>query len=209
MPTKRIFITHVLLLCFMLIFQACAKSTIVTSWMDETGTDYRMDKVLVIAIFKDSISQKIYEKSFVDLLNKAGVQAFAGSSYKLGPDEPHQGAIDSALEQTEATSVLITHILSETTDSYTIAPMDYYVGYGGSYDSIHGFHTYVYERTFAPAETVEKRHERMAVTLLDGATEKPVWSAISESINLEERLQVDDKELERLFINDLKKKKIL
>lgn len=195
--------------CFALLFQGCGKSKIVTSWLDENKTEYQIEKVLVIAVFKDPITQKIYETSFVNLLKKAGVEAIPGSVYRLGPDEPHQNAITSALTQTGANSVLITHVLSNTTKTYTVAPMVDNVSYFSYWNSAYGYHSYVYEQTFSPAETIEKRHERMSVTLFDAATNKPVWSAISDSVNFEERLRIDDEELERLFINDMKKKKLL
>ncbi len=49
----------------------------------------------------------------------------------------------------------------------------------------------------------------MEVTLFDGDGGKPVWSVRSESVNLEDRLRIDDEELENLFIADLRKRKIL
>lgn len=177
--------------------------------MDNSKTGYHLDKVLVIAVFKDPITQKIYESSFVNLLKNAGIQAYAGSNYRLGPDEPHTNAIKSALKKTGATSVLITHILSDTSKTYTVAPLDDSISYFTYWDSPYRYHRYVYEQAFAPAETIEKRYERMAATLFGADTGKAIWSAISESVNFEDRLRVDDEQLEKLFINDMKKKKLL
>ena len=197
------------LACLALLFQGCGKSKLITSWVDGNQPEYHLSKVLVIAVFKDPITQRIYENSFVNLLSNAGIEAFPGSMYRLGPDAPHKEAIASALTKTGASSILITHILSNTKSTYTVAPMIDYESYFTYWNSANEYHSYVYEQTFAPAETIETRHERMAVTLFDAGGDKPVWSAVSESVNFEDRLRVDDEELETLFINDMRKKKLL
>ena len=209
MNKSKYYLIIAALFCLPLLLQGCGKSKLVTSWMDDTKPGYRLNKVLVIAVFKDPITQRIYENSFVNLLNNVGVEAFPGSAYRLGPDEPDKESIASALTKSGAGSILITHILSNTKSTYTVAPMVDYASYFTYWDSVYGYHSYVYEQTFAPAETIETRHERMAVTLFDAESGKAVWSAISESTNFEDRLRVDDEELERLFINDMKKKQLL
>ena len=83
-----------------LLLQGCGKSKLVTSWVDDSKPEYHLSKVLVIAVFKDPITQGIYENSFVNLLTNAGVEAFPGSMYRLGPEEPHKEAIASALTKT-------------------------------------------------------------------------------------------------------------
>jgi len=191
------------------LLQACAKSKLVSSWMDEARTGYHTDKILVLGVFKDAITQEIYENSFVDLLKNAGVQAVAGNKYDLGPEKPRKEAIDSALEKSGATSVLITHVISETEKTITTSPADDYALYGGYWDSFHGYYGYVYEQVWGPADTVEKLYERREAILFDAAGGKPVWSARSESVDLEGRLRTDDEQLERLFVADLRKKKIL
>jgi hypothetical protein len=193
----------------LLLLQGCGHSKLVTSWMNDSKPGYRLSKVLVIAVFKDPITRKIYENSFINLLKNVGVEAFPGSAYRLGSNEPNDEDIASALTKTGAGSILITHILSKTKSTYTVAPEVDYASYFTYWDSFYGYHSYVYEQTFAPAETIETRHERMAVTLFDADRGKPVWSAISESVNFEDRLRVDDEELEKLFINDLKEKQLL
>jgi hypothetical protein len=209
MTKCKFFLIIFALFCLPLLFQGCGHSKLVTSWMDNSKPEYRLSKVLVIAVFKDPITQRIYENSFVNLLKNAGVAAFPGSVYRLGPNEPNNEAIASALTETGAGSILITHILSKTKSTYTVAPMVDYSSYFTYWDSYYGYHSYVYEQTFAPAETIETRHERMAVTLFDADGGKAVWSAISESVNFEDILRVDDEELERLFINDMRKKQLL
>jgi hypothetical protein len=209
MTKTKLLLILTALSCLSLFLQGCGKSKLVTSWKDDTKPGYQLSKVLVIAVFKDPITQRIYENSFVNLLKNAGVEAFPGSAYRIGADEPDKNAIASALTKTEANSFLITHILSNTKSTYNVAPMVDYTSYITYWDSIYGYHRYVYEQTFAPSETIETRHERLAVTLFDAVSGTAIWSAISESTNFEDRLRVDDEELERLFINDMRKKQLL
>ncbi len=205
----RLLTFSVSLLFLVLLFQGCAKSKLVASSMDEARRGYHLEKVLVIAVFKDSTTQQIYENSFVDILEKAGIQAFAGSKYGLGPEKHRKEAIYAALEKSGATSVLITHVLSKTTKIINYPPVDEYVEYGGYWDSLHGYYSYIYEQAWLPGDTVEKKYERMEITLFDAGGGKPVWSARSESVDFEDMLRKDDEQLEKLFIDDLRKKKIL
>ncbi len=198
-----------LIICVAFLLQGCGKSKLISTWVSNSTTDYHIDKVLVIAIMQDPINRQIYEDSFVSLLQKSGAKAFAGSTYNLDTEKPTKDEIATAVSKTGASSILITHILSNTTDTYTVPPMDDYVAYFGSWSSVTGAHTYVYDRTFAPAETTEERDERMVVTLFASGGGKPIWSAVSNSVNLELRLRSDDENLEELFINSLKEKNLL
>ncbi len=210
MNNKQNVIRTLSTLLIVLLFFGCSKSTLVTSWEKSAHNAYQMKKVLVIAVFKDPITQSIYENSFVNLLKKSGVEAVAGNKYKLsGPDKPSKQAIDSVLEKSGATSLLITHVLSISTQTYHDPPMEDYVVYGGYWDSYYGYHSYVYHQIWAAETTTQQRYERMEVTLFDAASNAPVWSARSESVNLEDRLRRDDEELERLFIANLRKRNLL
>jgi len=210
MTCKQNFIRTLLTLTIVFLIFGCSKSRLITSWVKTDHNEYQLKKVLVIAVFKDAITQDIYEKSFVNLLQKSGVDAVAGNIYNItGPNKPSKQAIESALEKSGATSLLITHVLSITTKTYHEPPMEDSVVYGGYWDSYFGYHSYVHHQIWAAETTTQKRYERMEVTLFDVATNTLFWSARSQSINLEDRLRKDDEELERLFIEDLRKKHLL
>ncbi len=109
MICKQTVIRTLFTLAIIPLFLGCSKSKLVTSWVKSDHSEYQLQKVLVIAVFKDPVTQAIYENSFVDLLQKSGVIAVAGNKYHLtGPDKPSKQAIDSALEKSGATSLLIT-----------------------------------------------------------------------------------------------------
>ena len=210
MNYRQHLIRKLLTLSILFLLLGCSKSQLVTSWVKTNHNEYRLKKVLVVAVFKDPITQSIYENSFVNLLQKYGVNAVAGNTYNItGPDKPSRQAIDSALEKSGSTSLLITHILSISTETYHDPPEEDYVVYGGYWDSYYGYHNYVHHQIWAAETTTQKRYERMEVTLFDAAGKAPIWSARSQSVNLEDRLRKDDEELERLFIADLQKKHLL
>ncbi len=210
MTCKQTVIRTLFILAIIPLFLGCSKSKLVTSWVKADHGEYQLQKVLVIAVFKDPVTQAIYENSFVNLLQKSGVIAVAGNKYHLtGPDKPSKQAIDSALEKSGATSLLITHILSISTQTYHDPPMEDYVVYGGYWDSYYGYHSYVHHQIWAAETTTQKRYERMEVTLFDATGDTALWSVRSKSVNLEDRLRRDDEELEKLFIEDLRKNHFL
>ena len=74
-----------LLFLFLIVIsgQACVKNRLTSSWVDQSFKGPVKGKILVIGIFKDPTTHKIFEDSFVESLVKAGADAIP--SYLLWP----------------------------------------------------------------------------------------------------------------------------
>ncbi len=189
--------------------QACAKSSLITSWTADSFHGPVKEPVLVVGVFKNPVAQKIYENSFVELLGEQGVSAVPSFQYDLADQKSGEKKLKHAIAQSGAGAILITHLLGETINVKQLTPAENRQIFAATWDSHHGYHAYVYDRVWAEGERVEKRVDRFDTVIFDRKSGKAVWSARSKSVNFEDLLRKDDQELERLFVKDMLKHNVL
>ena len=189
--------------------QSCAKSTISSSWIDDSYHGPINGPILVIGVFKDPIAHKIYEDSFVAQLRKAGQQAIPSYKYDLRSPQPSKEKLQRVVEQAGASVILVTHLLNEKSSDYQFPEKRYAYASSVSWDERDGYHSSVYAAVWGGGKTVEKTVDRMEASLFDGQSGKHIWSAQSKSVNLNKLLRKDDEQLEELFIKDLQHHNLL
>ena len=205
---------HYLRLFFCLIvtlglLQACSKSTLISSWVNESCQKPIKGPILVIGVYQDPVAHKIYEDSFVEELHKVGQIAIPSYDYGLAPFQPSKDKLQEIIKRTGASTILITHLLSEDSGHYQFPEKHYAYASTLSWDQINGYHSAVYAETWGGNKTVDKTVDCMEATLFDGATGEYIWSARSKSVNLEKLLRKDDEQLEEVFIKDMQRHKLL
>lgn len=144
---------------------ACASTTLDNSWKNPKYGGAPIGKVLVAGISNQASVRRVFEDTFVDSLQAAGVAAVA--SHTLIPEDGQipEDKLKAAVEQAGAKGVLITRLVKRETEISTVgSPMPppaiaasravYYHGYyssawGGYYEpvSIQQFTTVVAETT--------------------------------------------------------------
>lgn len=204
----RLQLTLTLLISSILLL-GCAQNRLNDSWADSEYHGPIEGPVLVIGVFKDSTAHKIYEDSFVAKLQTAGVKAIPSHQFNLQTPKPSAEKIRQVVQQTGATSILYTHLLSENTKSFEFLSTRYAVAGVATLDGAYGYHSTIYAETFGGSETVDKTTDLMATVLFDVKSGKLIWSAHSKSVNLNNMVRADDERLEALFIKDMKAHNIL
>ena len=162
-----------LAVCFILT-ASCATTKMTDAWKDE---NYRgtIRKVVVIGIFKEPDTRKIFEDEFADRLKARGVEALA--SHKIIPDAelPDKEAVIGKIRKAGADSVLVTRVVdTETVKTYVpgetyIVPS--YYGYYGTY------YSYIYK----PGYTVQEGYAYTETNLYGLGDEKLIWSGRSKT----------------------------
>lgn len=120
---RNIRIVHLLsLLLIAALGQACVQNSITSSWIDQSFKGPVNRRILVIGIFKDATTHKIFEDSFVDSLVKAGADAVP--SYPYGQEEERHSKewLHQAVQQSGAAFVLLTHLSDEQKRSIRSIP---------------------------------------------------------------------------------------
>jgi len=193
-----------LILLFAVSSQACVRNTMISSWIDQSFKGPVNGKILVVGIFKDSTTHKIFEDSFVESLVKAGAEAVPSYPYGQGEIRHSKKWLDQAVQQSGASFVLITHLSDERKQVYTADPHGLILG-GATYEnSIVGYQSYVLELTLEQGYTLTKTEDYIAATLFDCLSDKPIWSSKSKSVNLDRYLRAEDEQMDNLLIKDMK-----
>ena len=170
------------LLCSLLLLSGCQTTEVLNIWSDDSLSE-KFSDVLVIAIFKEPAYRNIAEQRLVEVLQAQGVEAeSAGILYpQEGPMD--QDTIDGMVAQSSADSVMIVRLV-DTREETVYTPGTTYVpgGYGGRYSmGYYGYYGGGHTVMSTPGYTTEYNISTVETTLFSTATNKRVWSTITET----------------------------
>jgi hypothetical protein len=144
-------------------------------WKDDNfrGT---IRKVVVIGIFKEPDTRKIFEDEFADRLKARGVDATASHKIISGTELPDKEATIGIIRKLGADAVLVTRVMdTETVKTYVPGQTYIMPGYYGYYGAYHG---YVYSQ---PGYTETEGYAYTETNLYNIADEKLIWSGRSKT----------------------------
>lgn len=169
---------------------------LINRWHDPDFAGPKLQKVLVLGIFKDQEQRRAFESAFVKQIDPSGKQAIAG--YTLMPemeDYDSKEDIMAAVEQSGADSVLITHFRGNIKKAHEVPGRVEYISdagpqsaYGGSRYGRYGYgyggyYGSTYQRVYRDGYTSMDSIVQLETKVYAVATEKPVWSGFSKSKN--------------------------
>lgn len=199
----------VIILVSTLFFTSCGTSSLTATWHDSSyGGSAILKDVLVIAVAKDVTIKRLYEDSFVEKLADAGAHGVAGYTLNQPDIKPEKEAIEAAVKEAGASSVLITRYLGTDTKEHYRPPQRTSIYADPYYSSIRGYYPMAYREVYTPGYTVTVTTIFLESNLYDAKTGKLVWTARSESINPTMTKKYVN-ELVNIFFSDLKKNGLL
>lgn len=194
-----------MILLFAVAMQACAKkNTLTSSWVDDSFARPIKGKILVLGVFKNPTTHKIYEDSFVASLVRAGVNAVPSYNYAQTYPRHTKGWLDMVVKESGASFVLMPHFINEKKDTDNFRAEGVILGGGMSFNSFGQEYSYIVEETFKPGFNETRTTDFIKVTLFDEKSDKPVWSAVSKSINFNPYYRAQDIQLDNVYIKDMK-----
>lgn len=197
------------LLLLTLLGQACARNTITSSWVDQSFKGPIKGRIIVVGVFQDPTTHKIFEDSFVISLTKAGVDAVPSYKYSQGEKRHSKEWLKQIVKDSGASTILITHLSNEKKMTEDIPPHGLILGgemYGNGVD---GYQSFVLEKTLEPGYILTRTDDFIDATLFDCQSNKPIWASKSKSVNLNHFLRTDDEQLDDLYIFDMKRNHLL
>ncbi len=197
-----------------LLISACSTQTqLYERWNDVTYSGPKLNKVLVIGVFKDDIRRRAFEMNFVNSVNTKGEHAIAG--YTLLPEnETYKTKEDimAAVKKSGVDSVLITSYKGTKEKKRDVAPrIDYapsmgrYGNYGYGYRGYYGSR---YASVYRPGYTVTDTIVQLETRVFSVSDEKLIWAGKSKSTNVSSNEEVV-KELVKLVVEDLRKSNLI
>lgn len=161
---------------------ACSSTKMVSTWKADGFQRGSIKKVLVIGVFKGDGVREVVEGQFVDLLKDEHVEAAASNAF-FTPAELQRDAIVQKVRELQYDGVLLARVLDREllTKHYPAGskPTSVQVGY---YDDWYKDYITSTEEIAAIGYTVQSSSSaRVETKLYDARTQKPVWSALSET----------------------------
>jgi len=153
---------------------SCATTKMTDVWRDD---NYRgtIRKVVVIGIFKEPDTRKIFEDEFADRLKARGVDATASHKIFSAAELPDKDVVIAKIRKLGADGVLVTRVVdTETVKTYVpgqayIVPT--YYSYYGSY----------YSYSYRPGYTETEGYAYTETNLYGPDDEKLIWSGRSKT----------------------------
>jgi hypothetical protein len=153
---------------------SCATTKMTDTWRDD---NYRgtIRKVVVIGIFKEPDTRKIFEDEFADRLRARGVDATASHKIVSDAEMPDKDVVIGKIRKSGADTVLVTRVMDmETVKNYVpgqsyIVPT--YYSYYGSY----------YSYSYRPGYTETTGSAYLETNLYNLGDEKLIWSGRSKT----------------------------
>jgi hypothetical protein len=171
-----------LLACFLLP-ASCATTKMTDVSRDE---NYRgtIRKVVVVGIFKESDTRKIFEDEFADRLRARGLDAIASRKLVSDAEMPDKDLVIRKIREFGADTVAVTRVMDmETVKNYVPGQayaMPTYYGYYGAY----------YSYSYRPAYTETKGYAYLETNLYNVGDEKLIWSGRSTTKLTETRYEL-------------------
>jgi len=171
-----------LLVCFCLP-ASCATTKMTDTWKDDTyrGT---IRKVVVIGIFKEPDTRKIFEDEFADRLRARGVDATASHKIISAAELPDKDIGIGKIRKLGADTVFVTRVLDMEMEKNYVPGQAYavptYYSYYGSY----------YSYSYRPGYTETTGSAYLETNLYNVGDEKLIWSGRSTTKLTETRYEL-------------------
>jgi len=153
---------------------SCATTKMTNVWRDE---NYRgtIGKVVVLGIFKEPDTRKIFEDEFADRLRARGVDATASHKILSADDMPDKDVVIGKIRKQGADAILVTRVVDMETQKTHVPGKAYAVP--NYYNDYSPYYTYVSR----PGYTVQEGHADTETNLYGLGDEKLIWSGRSNT----------------------------
>ncbi len=207
---QKIFFTAFLMVAVMGLVSCASSTKLYERWHDGEYAGPKLQKVLVLGIFKDDIQRRSFEAAFANEVDGTGKRAVAG--YTLMPDAEdfdNKEEIIAAVNKIGADSVLITSFKGVIEKQREVpARVDYVPRMGRSYGrygyGYGGYYGSTYETVYRPGYTTTDTIVQLETRVYAVKTEKLVWAGKTKSVNASSGEKII-KDLANLVVADMKK----
>jgi hypothetical protein len=160
--------------CFLaLTLAACATTSVLNQWKDPTWQGPPATQVVVVGIARSDTTRRVFEDTFVQQLNAAGLHALPAYT-QVQPGEDGSVKLSDFVKTSGAEAVMVTRV-QRVQQKINVSPGYAPVGYGRFY----GW----YGTAWAASPTVSQYEVvTLETTVWDTRSEKVVWGATTERV---------------------------
>ena len=172
-----------------LVLAACAttSSRMNSSWVDPDHARTPIRKVLVIGLARDAAMRKTFESKMSNILEHEGVAAVPSFGIMqdlvgIGDEAAAREIVRAAVVKSGADAVTVTRLVREDSSQRVVQGATY-VAPSPYYYNMYGYYYNSYQVVSTPDYVVEDKFYIVESNLYNVASEKLVWTGISETVN--------------------------
>ena len=158
----------------MSVLASCASTKLRETRVDGSYAGGPLESVLVVALDGDARRRSLVERELISRLNSRGIAAVAGTGVVAAEADTDHESIKRKARELRIDTVLVTSLISVETERYYVPGQS--MRYHGYFDPATG-------REYSPGTWDEVEIVRLEIKLYDVATDTPIWSAASETLD--------------------------
>jgi hypothetical protein len=164
---------------------SCGTSTsLVQHWSDTSYQGQPGQKMMIIALAKSERNQYTWEEAFSTALQREKVQPLAGSKFLPAGSMADESTLKQDIKESGANLVAVTRLVAVDKEQQYVPGSTYYTPAPGYY-GMYGYYASSYGVVHEPGYMVENTIVKLETNVYDVATEKLVWSGLTETLNPE------------------------
>lgn len=201
MLTKKIITLLLVSVTIITLVSSCAPSTqMAGSWKNE---EFKGDinKVLVLAIAKQTWSRKAFEYTLRDDFKAYGIEALATLDVISSEQKISKGTFNKFFKDKNIDAVVVSRVVG-VDEKQTQVYNDMYVLPYGYYNGFHSFYFATYDYIYNPGYTVTNETVRIETNLYNAHDSSLIWSGISESLDPDDAFDLIDS-VSKIIISEL------
>lgn len=159
---------------------ACATTSVSNEWKDPSWTGPPASMVVVVGIARSDTTRRIFEDTFANDLNAAGIHAIA-SYTQIQPGEANSTKLGDYVKSNNAEVVLVTRV-QRVEQKVDVSPGYGPGGYGGVYGGYGRFYGW-YGSAWASQPMVTSYDVvTLETTVWEPGSEKLIWAATTKRV---------------------------
>jgi hypothetical protein len=181
---KRIVMVVAVLLIAIAAISCGTTTSLSQRWSDPAYVGQPGQKMMVIALAKNERNQFVWEAAFSQALQKEKVTPLAGSKYLPATNAADEATLKQAVKESGANLAAVTRLIAVDKETSYVPGMTYYSP-APAYYGMYGYYNSSYAMVHDPGYYQENTIVKLETNVYDVATEKLVWSGLTETLNPE------------------------
>jgi hypothetical protein len=202
---KKMNLTGLLMLVFILLLISCAPTKFASVWKDDKYTGGALKSVFVVGVSDKIYNRKLFEDTFAERLKARGVKAAPSYPAILKFEDIEPDRVLSEADKLGMKAIIVTQLLGHEEEYINYEPLDYDPAKGNK-----GFGSRLptsTEYVKSGGVYTKTKQVRLLTTVYDRKSEQLIWSAVTETFRPESvKETIDslcDKVLGQLWRDDL------
>ena len=181
---KRILVMVALLAIAVAAVSCGSTTTMSQRWSDPAYVGQPGAKMMVIALAKSERNQYTWETAFSQALTKEKVTPLVGSKFLPANSAADEPTLKAAIKESGANLAAVTHLIAVDKETSYVPGTTYYTP-APAYYGMYGYYNSAYGMVNDPGYYQENTIVKLETNVYDVASEKLVWSGVTETLNPE------------------------